>query len=281
MSSKHPAAPWHDWENAAVYASFVREHSLYQDLNRHLVRRARLDTCQRLLDLACGTGATTAAALEHLPAEAEVVGVDGSAPMIEMARAEIGDPRARFRVSPAAQVEAVVSGPFDRVLCNAAFRQFPHPGRVLEALHRLLAPDGLLVFNVPVEHFQPPIDEPVQGGGVPAGDEAGPDPLQVALARAIEVRSEEPRAAAGWMSEARLDGVLGESGFAVVSRERVVEERSQGELLELMHIPAMIARSAPELSADERRAVLGEVTERIDPERRVRVAWLYLVVEPR
>lgn len=258
--------PWSDWTNAAVYAGFVRERSLYGDLNRELVERSELASARRVLDVACGTGATARACLARMPADAELVGVDASVPMVEMARAEVADPRARFLVAPAASVHRRVTGTFDRALCNAAFWQFPAPAAVLRSLARVLEPGARFVFNVPTARLE--------------GEASPVHPLQAALARAVEARSEgPPTRAEPWLAVDRLEELVIEQGFRPLAREQVRDVRSQGELLELMEIPAMIARTAPDLPPEARGAALAEVAEAIDPEAILEVVWSYFVVE--
>lgn len=258
--------PWSDWNNAAVYAGFVRERSLYDDLNRELVDQADVGSARRVLDLACGTGATARACLGRLPPEGELVGVDASPAMVEMARAEVGDPRARFLVGAAASVHRVVEGAFDRAVCNAAFWQFPSPGAVLASVARVLTPGARFVFNVPSARL--------------TGEDSPIHPLQAALARAVESRSDAPMdRAGGWLSSERLEELVVDHGFRPVARSQVRDVRSQGELLELMRIPAMIARVAPNLAPAQRTAALAEVTGRIDPEATLEVAWSYFTVE--
>lgn len=254
--------PWQDWTNAAIYQAFVREHTLYRDLNRELVRRAGLGDARRVLDLACGTGATARAALAAMPADAELVGVDASGPMVEIARAEVADARARFRVGGAASVAEVISGPFDRALCNAAFWQFPSPGAALASLARVLAPGATFVWNVPAERV--------------AGEEEAVHPLQVALARAVAERTPEPAALpAAWLAEGQLPRLLADHGFTLLDRELWHDRRTQGELLELMAIPAMIGRAAPSLDLEQRRQVLEQVAGRIDSEAVLEVGWVF------
>lgn len=254
--------PWHDWTNAAIYQAFVREHTLYRDLNRELARRAGLGAARRVLDLACGTGATARAALAVMSADAELVGIDASEPMVEIARAEVADARASFRVGSAASVADVASGTFDRALCNAAFWQFPSPGAVLAGLARVLEPGALFVWNVPAERV--------------AGEEAAVHPLQVALARAVAERAPEPAAPPGpWLAEGQLPLLLADHGFTLLDRELWHDRRTQGELLELMTIPAMIGRAAPSLDPEQRRQVLEEVAGRIDPEAVLEVGWVF------
>ena len=43
--------PWDGWHNAEVYDRFVRERSIYAQLNRVLVDLAQVETGRRVLDL--------------------------------------------------------------------------------------------------------------------------------------------------------------------------------------------------------------------------------------
>jgi SAM-dependent methyltransferase len=253
--------PWSDRVNAEEYERFTRERPLYRALNEKLVALARIAEARRVLDLACGTGATARACLSVLPSEGELIGVDASAAMVEVARAVVADPRARFLVAPAAGVERVVAGAFDRVLSNAAFGQFPAARPVIAAVARLLAPGGLFAFNVPAERF--------------AGDGGRPHPFQVALARAV-TGGERPTTPAA-IDLQRLVAMLGEAGLEVTDRERFVYRGRQGELAELMEIPAMIARAAPEASPRRRAAAVAEARRAIDPAQPVEVPWEYFV----
>lgn len=257
--------PWSDRVNAEEYERFARDRPLYRALNDRLVALARLESARRVLDLACGTGATARAALAALPADGEVVGVDASAAMVEVARAVVADRRARFLVAPAAGVERVVAGPFDRVLSNAAFGQFPDLRPVVAAVARLLAPGGLFVFDLPGERLA--------GGG------GRPHPFQVALARAVG-RGERTTAPAP-IDERVLVELLAEQGLDVVGRERFVYRGRQGELVELMEIPAMIARAAPEASLEDRAAAVAEARRAIDPAQPVEVPWEHFVAQRR
>jgi SAM-dependent methyltransferase len=252
--------------NAEEYERFTRERPLYRALNERLVALAEIGTARRVLDLACGTGATARAALAALPADGEVVGVDASAAMVEVARAVVADRRARFLVAPAAGVERVVAGPFDRVLSNAAFGQFPDLRPVVAAVARLLAPGGLFVFNLPGERL---------AGAGSGGGGGGPHPFQVALARAVG-RGRRTTAPAP-IDERVLIVLLDEAGFDLVTRERFVYRGRQGELVELMEIPAMIARAAPEASLEDRAAAVAEARRDIDPAQPVDVPWEYFV----
>lgn len=102
---------------------------------------------RRVLDLGCGTGASTAALAAVFPA-AEVVGVDASAGMLERARAKRWPPGVRFVHAPAEDLGgAGVDGPFDAVLAAYCFRNLTDPDAVLRTVRGLLAPGGRLAVH--------------------------------------------------------------------------------------------------------------------------------------
>jgi ubiquinone/menaquinone biosynthesis C-methylase UbiE len=257
-------SPWTGRVNAEVYDRFVRDHLLYHRLNHHLAELAELRDARRVLDLACGTGATALACLRLMDFDADLLGIDASEDMVAVARANILDPRARFRVAAAAAVDRVPGGPFDRAVCNAAFWQFPSAGDVLRALAAVLSRGARFVFNLPA--------------AVVRGEPAPVHPFQIALGRAVEAKT--GRVFSG--AQAALDAdhlveLLAECGFDILDRHRFTYEGRQGELMELMTIPAMLARLAPDLPKDERREAMQEARERADPREPVRVPWLYFV----
>lgn len=260
--SSDPSSPWAGWINAEAYDAFVRERPIYRWLNRHLVELARLGDARRVLDLACGTGATARACLRALPREGEVVGVDGSAAMVGVARSRVPDPRARFEVAAASEVARSVAGPFDRAVCNAALWQFPDRAAVLAAVASLLVPGGLFAFNVPASRLR--------------GEVADVHPFQVALSHEVEERGAE-RATGDEVDPLRLDADLGEAGFRELERRRVVYEGRQGELMELMEIPAMLRRAAPDLRVEARESALAAARRRTDPDQAVEVPWVFWV----
>lgn len=101
----------------------------------------------RLLDIGCGTGASTAALLRAAPL-AEIVGVDGSLGMLDRARAKAWPPTVSFVHSRAENLaDAGVTGPFDGILAAYLIRNVDDPDTVLRTLRDLLRPDGVLAAH--------------------------------------------------------------------------------------------------------------------------------------
>ncbi len=101
----------------------------------------------RLLDLGCGTGASTAALLDAAP-HAEIVGVDASSEMLQQARRKSWPPGVRFVHSRAENlVYAGVTGPFDGVLAAYLVRNLPNPDAGLRGILKLLRPGAPLAVH--------------------------------------------------------------------------------------------------------------------------------------
>lgn len=103
----------------------------------------------RLLVLGCGTGASTAALLAAVP-RAEVVAVDGSAGMLDRARARAWPHNVAFVHVSAERLAAVgVAGPFDVVFAAYLFRNVAGPCAFFTAVRGLLVVGGRIAMHVP------------------------------------------------------------------------------------------------------------------------------------
>ncbi|MFH8336417.1 class I SAM-dependent methyltransferase [Streptomyces sp. AM6-12] len=101
----------------------------------------------RLLDLGCGTGASTAALRSLLPA-AEVTAVDASAGMLGRAAAKPWADGVTFVHAPAERLtEAGVNGPFDAVFAAYVLRNVTDADAVLAVVRDLLRPGGRLCVH--------------------------------------------------------------------------------------------------------------------------------------
>jgi SAM-dependent methyltransferase len=98
---------------------------------------------RRVLDAGCGSGWY---AEQLLARGARVTAVDGSAAMAAYARARLGD-RADVHVADLAQPLPFRDGRFDVVLSALVLHYLRDWATPLAELHRVLAPDGTLVFS--------------------------------------------------------------------------------------------------------------------------------------
>ena len=109
---------------------------------------ARLDAAagQYGIDVGCGCGATTVTLAEVVGADGTALGVDVSAPMLEVAKASAADlPQARFQLADAGS-HAFEAGRADRILSRFGVMFFADTRAAFANLAQALRPDGQLTF---------------------------------------------------------------------------------------------------------------------------------------
>ncbi|MBB6118608.1 class I SAM-dependent methyltransferase [Nocardiopsis algeriensis] len=139
---------------ADAYDRLVAANPGYHAHLRVSARRLGADSLgprPRVLDLGCGTGASTAALLETVPS-ARIAGVDASQGMLERARAKdwpssVSFHRARAEELTPAWAERELGGPADAVFGAYLLRNCPDPDALLETAVSLLRPGGRLVLH--------------------------------------------------------------------------------------------------------------------------------------
>jgi SAM-dependent methyltransferase len=134
------------WDRAAAHYDRSWTAAL-APATQALMQRAALRPGEDVLDVACGTGELTRAALGAVGSRGSVVGTDLSAAMV--AAAERRAPAARFLRADAADLDAVLpAAGFDVVLCGLGLMYMPDPDAALAAMARRLRPGGRIVLSV-------------------------------------------------------------------------------------------------------------------------------------
>jgi trans-aconitate 2-methyltransferase len=128
--------PPRDW-NAT---SYERVSAPQEAMGRAVLDRLDLRGDERVLDAGCGTGRVTALLAERVPA-GRVVAVDGSAAMVEQARARLGDQADVFRAD---LLDLELEEPVDAILSTATLHWIRDHDRVFARLLAALAPGGRL-----------------------------------------------------------------------------------------------------------------------------------------
>lgn len=114
-----------------------------------LLRTARLQSGERVLDVACGTGVVTRAAAERVGPTGSVTGVDVAPDMILVARTvpAAGAP-IEWCEADAASLP-LLDAAYDVVLCQMGLMFMEDRAAVLAETLRALAPGGRIVVNTP------------------------------------------------------------------------------------------------------------------------------------
>jgi len=138
------AAGW----DSRQYLKFERERTLP---SRDLVGRIDLAAPRRVVDLGCGPGNSTAVLRQRWP-DADIVGVDSSAEMLDSARKSYPS----IRWVQGDLKEWAPDGPCDLVFSNAALHWVPDHRGVLPRFWSWVAAGGALAFQVPARQSPPP-----------------------------------------------------------------------------------------------------------------------------
>jgi len=236
---------------------------MYQELSRTMVELAALEPGLRVLDLGCGTGVTTRAVLPAIGEQGHVTALDISEPMLAVARQQVDSSQVTFVQADAGNFADELAAPVDRVVCNSVFWQFRHKPQVLAELGRVLAPEGLFVFNAPEPYF---IFKHI--------------PRSAKVSILFEQLAAE-RHGVGRQDMRTIEVFLNNHGFELVRTRMLERVRTARESYLFMQLPVATAWMDPPLAYETRLALLEEARQGADPEQPGKQRWMYFVTRPR
>lgn len=119
---------------------------LLQPFIEELLKRVHLNQSEHVLDIGCGAGALTLSAAAIVGPERGAVGVDVSAPLVNLARsrAAVSGQPATFVVDDASAFRA--EKPLDAAISRFGVMFFDDPAEAFTSIRRNLRPEGRLAF---------------------------------------------------------------------------------------------------------------------------------------
>ena len=237
MSAPQPVLPAYSMNRPSFPRLYERSlvEPLFQPWAELLIERAELAPAMRAIDVACGTGIV--ARLAYRRGAASVVGVDVSAPMLEVAR-EI-EPGIDWREGDAAALPVGAEEQFERVFCQQGLQFFADRQAAAAELRRITAAGGRLLAAVWRAAEEMPVFEALQRA---AERHVGPvDDQRYAFGEA----------------EA-LERLLSGAGFAEVRVEQasLVSRFTDGAEFVRMNAMALIGMSSARIAEEERERLV-------------------------
>ncbi len=173
-------------QHARFYVDFV-DSGLRdpRDLGHRLIQRFEAEIGERMrdasvLDVACGEGYLSRHFATLNPRQ--IVGVDLSAALIEVARQRNVSPLSTFRVDDAQRLATIADATIDVALSQLALMDIADHRAVFGAVHRVLKPGGTFAFSLLHPCFEGPFRLPDEPQFIK--DESGAD-VAVAVRRYV------------------------------------------------------------------------------------------------
>ena len=128
------------------------EHGFFKTVNTHLVELARIRPGQRIVELACGTGAATRLILERLRGARDslVIGIDASATSLREAVDQLGNVRdvaVQFIQGRVEVLSEMVKERVDGIIFCNGIHYVSDKGDLLQQISGTLKPGGTFAFN--------------------------------------------------------------------------------------------------------------------------------------
>lgn len=200
------AAHWNGPAGEAWVAAQAVLDGMFAPIEAALAEAASEAGARRVLDIGCGTGATTLAVARRLGEDGEALGVDISAPMVThaRARAEREGSRARFVVADAT-THALPPAHFDLAVSRFGVMFFPDPVAAFANVRGAMRPGGGLAAVAWRSRAENPFMTTAERTAVPMLPEPPP---------------QRPANAPGqfaFADEGRVRGILADSGWSDVA----------------------------------------------------------------
>jgi SAM-dependent methyltransferase len=250
-------------EFAGLFSSSRRETAAATA--SQIIELAGISPGERVIDLCCGPGLVSQLLAERVGPSGEVIGVDASAAMIELARQNVIARNCRFVEGDAYALPSLVPTPVDCVVATSAWQNFLlDKERIVPAVRAVLRPWGRFTFDVRLR----------EAGGDDAAD--GPTLARLRERVIALLRQEHPglaldqEAATVPLGAGRRYGreeidrdvaLLEASGFRLAMRKEVEGGPFAAAWCERQRWRAdyWLARVAPGLTAETRASVLDRV----------------------
>jgi ubiquinone/menaquinone biosynthesis C-methylase UbiE len=137
-----------NWNTVApdYHQNWADKHQGPFKSTREIVNLAQINQHDKVLDLACGTGAVSKEIIQYLNRNGLLIGIDLSRTALSIAKKSIQNTNVEFLEMDAEHIAFNIL--FDKVLCQYGLMFFPNVEKVLESARRILKKEGRIVIAV-------------------------------------------------------------------------------------------------------------------------------------
>jgi len=268
-------------DSVDLYARFEERFGLFRRLAADLALKCEVSPGMVVVDIGCGTGASTFALADVVGEDGTVIGIDLSERMLDAARKKHIETRwgggkgARilFLQGDAEEVQDIVDGNVDAVLYNAAVFLIPNAPRSLEGVYVVLKPGGIVGMNFILGVFNAEVVEDRNVGLVrmekwESTKKMGADfPGQITTDLFQQARDQNVEFAPygrGINDVSALPGLLTKTGFRDVQQGVKDAKMTGDELSAFYKVPAQSAGLYPKTPYEERLLLLDALLDHFE-----------------
>ncbi len=266
---------WFDIENAQVYEKYAQNHSLYRKTGQRLLALASLPSNTTIVDLACGTGVVTEQLVQMVPNSHQIIAIDGSTAMLEIARRKPLLAAVQFHQSRAEEIHTwLPPASVDVVLCNSAFWQMA-ARETLTAISFVLKPSGQFIFNSPTQTRTNQEERPAFTYSL------GLQMLHIAQKEYNYVPPQKKQRSIETIEHLppeQVQQMIESIGFEIAQHQMIEIERTAADIYAFLQIPVMTLRYLPDLDYPTRMEILDKAYQHFNPSLVDLARWAYYVL---
>ena len=232
--------------SARLYENYEHKYGLFKYLTEELAKVCNIRKGMSVCDIGCGTGASTLTLAKVVGKEGQVIGIDFSKEMIDLAKEELQDfANVELLLCDAEKLGEHIDLKMDAILYNASIFLMPDPKQTLWAAHDVLQKDGIVGMNYLVGIFD--------------DQEPAIDLFRSAKEEGMKFAPYGRRI----MNAGALPGILKDVGFGDIREGTISKQMNMDEIREFYSIPAQSAGLYPKTPYDERLELLDELLDHI------------------
>ncbi len=252
---------------AEKYDNYTKKYSMYKETSKFLVDLADIKKGMKVIDLACGTGVTSSQILSKLDDSGELISIDSSKEMLNVAVNKLQKTNIRFIHSPAEKIVEIIKEKIDLILCNSAFWQLDME-KVLQNVNKILKNSGKFIFNIPEPFYE--IEE--------NKDE---NTLFFKIKEIANKKFNLDFSKKYWgetINKDYLSTLINKNGFSINSIKILNLSQTYEDLYNLLLIPNMTKSLLKDLEYPKRIEILNEAYNQLDKKSKFGNKWIFFIL---